>query len=325
MLDCLVIGAGPAGLTAAIYLARFHLRIEIIDAGESRAALIPRTRNHAGYPGGIAGTALLALMREQAAEFGIRVRQGFVSRLERTNGSFRAIIDGDEIEARTILLATGVVNHRPRMDDSAHDVALARGLLRYCPICDGFEVTDKRVAVIGSRTHGYKEAVFLRMYTDDVTLIAPEEALGLSDGERGRLAALGISTHDGPCGALEIRGDTIAVPVPGETLQFDSVYPALGSRIRSECAVAIGAEATDEGCLVIDDHQRTTIPGLYAAGDVAKGLDQISHAMGEAGVAATTIRNDLAEATPLIRERGQKLDFKDAQRGRGWSANASAE
>ena len=59
MLDCLVIGAGPAGLTAAIYLARFHLRIEVVDAGSSRAALIPRTHNHAGYPGGISGTALL--------------------------------------------------------------------------------------------------------------------------------------------------------------------------------------------------------------------------------------------------------------------------
>ena len=108
---------------------------------------------------------------------------------------------------------------------------------------------------------------------------------------------------DGPCEALEVDANAIFVPVLGERLEFDSVYPALGSRIRSECAVALGAKASDEGCLVIDDHQRTTIPGLYAAGDVAKGLDQISHAMGEAGVAATTIRNDLAEVTPLIRER----------------------
>ena len=316
MLDCLVIGAGPAGLTAAIYLARFHLDIEIVDAGESRAALIPRTHNHAGYPGGISGTALLGLMREQAAEFGVRIRHGVVDRLERTGNDFRASIDGDWMEARTVLLATGVVNHRPRMDDAAHDTALARGLLRYCPICDGFEVTDKRVAVIGSKTHGYKEAVFLRMYTVDVTLIGPEGTLGLSDDEHEQLAALGIATRDGPCGLLEVRGDAIVVPVPDETLKFDSVYPALGSRIRSECAVAIGADATDEGCLVIDDHQRTTIAGLYAAGDVAKGLDQISHAMGEAGVAATTIRNDLADATPLIRRGSWKLDFAGAVQSR---------
>ncbi|WP_294392209.1 NAD(P)/FAD-dependent oxidoreductase [uncultured Sphingomonas sp.] len=303
MLDCLVIGAGPAGLTAAIYLARFHLRIEVVDAGESRAALIPRTHNHAGYPGGIAGTALLALMREQAAEFGVQVRHGTVERLERTDAGFRAVIGSDVVAARSVLLATGVVNHRPRMDDADHDAALARGLLRYCPICDGFEVTDKHVAVIGSRTHGYKEAVFLRMYTADVTLIAPDDMLELSGSERDRLADLNVAMYDGPCSALELRGDKIAVKVPGKTLLFDSVYPALGSRIRSECAIGMGAEGTDEGCLVIDDHQRTTIPGLYAAGDVAKGLDQISHAMGEAAVAATTIRNDLAEITPLVRKR----------------------
>ena len=76
----------------------------------------------------------------------------------------------------------------------------------------------------------------------------------------------------------------------------------MGSVIRSELAVTLGADASDEGCLVVDAHQRTTVPGLYAAGDVTKGLDQISHAMGEAGVAATAIRNDLANAGPLLRE-----------------------
>ena len=303
MLDCLVVGAGPAGLTAAIYLARFHLRIEVFDDGNSRAALIPRTRNHAGYPGGISGTALLDRMREQAAEFGVQVREGHVERLERTSFGFRAWLGNKAVEARTVLLATGVINRRPRMDDADHDDALARGLIRYCPICDGFEVTDQRVAVIGSRTHGYKEAVFLRMYTEDVTLIAPEETLGLTDDEHRQLADLGIATRDGPCGALELNAGSIVVRVPGEELSFDTVYPALGSRIRSECAVGIGADATEDGCLVIDSHQRTTIPGLYAAGDVAKGLDQISHAMGEAGVAATTIRNDLADISPLVRRR----------------------
>ena len=303
MLDCVVIGAGPAGLAAAIYLARFHLRIEVVDAGHSRAALIPRTHNHAGYPGGIPGTALLARMREQAAEFGVSVRSGTIDRLEQVTPGFHAIMGGEVIEARSILLATGVVNNRPKMDEAKHDLALQEGLIRYCPICDGFEVTDKRVGVIGSCTHGYNEAIFLRMYTRDVTLIAPEDDLGLTDEERDRLVDLGIVLHEGPCGPLQLGDDGVIVPVPGQSLTFDSVYPALGSVIRSELATAIGAEGTDEGCLVIDEHQRTTIPGLYAAGDVAKGLDQISHAMGEAGVAATSIRNDLAAERPLVRGR----------------------
>ena len=303
MLDCLVIGAGPAGLTAAIYLARFHLRIEVIDAGASRAALIPRTHNHAGYPGGISGEALLERMRDQAAEFGVAVRRGTVERLDRVEQGFRASTsEGVVIEARSILLATGVVNNRPNMDGAKHDLALKQGLLRYCPICDGFEVTDKRVAVIGSRTHGYNEALFLRMYTKDLTLIAPDDDLGLTDAERERLIGLGVALYEGPCGLLELVDAGIMVSVPGQSLIFDSVYPALGSVIRSELAIALDAQGTEEGCLVIDAHQRTTIPGLYAAGDVAKGLDQISHAMGEGGVAATTIRNDLAEVRLLVRE-----------------------
>ena len=95
----------------------------------------------------------------------------------------------------------------------------------------------------------------------------------------------------------------IVIPLPNDMLNFESVYPALGSLIRSECGIGIGADATDEGCLVIDAHQRTSIPGVYAAGDATKGLDQISHAMGQAAVAATTIRNDLANETPLMRQR----------------------
>jgi thioredoxin reductase (NADPH) len=193
------------------------------------------------------------------------------------------------------------VNKGPPISPELHDVAMQRGLIRYCPICDGYEVTDKRVGVIGNRTHGYKEAVFLRGYTRDVTLIAPDTDIELSDEEHAKLNDLGIEAIGGPCASLRVEGERIVVPTPKGELEFDSVYPALGSVIRSELAIALGAEGSSDGCLVVDDHQRTSVPGLYAAGDVVKGLDQISHAMGEGGVAATTIRNDLAEKMVLAR------------------------
>jgi len=106
---------------------------------------------------------------------------------------------------------------------------------------------------------------------------------------------------DGPCSPIRIEGDRIVAGTAGGELAFDSIYPALGSRIRSKLAVDAGARASDDGCLEVDAHQRTTLPGLFAAGDVAKGLDQISHAMGEAGIAATAIRNLLDERRPLRR------------------------
>lgn len=300
-IDCLIVGAGPAGLTAAIYLSRFYLKARLIDAGNSRAAMIPRTHNHAGFPGGIPGPELLKRMRKQAAEFDALVTDGLVERLTRKGKSFVAHFGDEKVVARTVLLATGVVNNRPKISPEIHDVAVKRGLLRYCPICDGFEVTDKRVGIIGTHNHGANEAAFIRMYSKDVTLIAPDAKHDLQRADKARMKKLGITTVDGPCQPLRIDGECIIVPTPDGDLSFDTIYPALGSVIRSELAVDLGAKASSDGCLEVDAHQRTSVPGLYAAGDVAKGLDQISHAMGEAGVAATTIRNDLAERRPLMR------------------------
>lgn len=300
-LDCLVVGGGPAGLTAAIYLARFRLAVRVVDTGSSRAALIPCTRNHAGFPRGISGKALLALMRTQATEFGAELTEGKVCRLQKDGEHFIAQIDGKRVRARSVLLATGVVNNRPPIDPELHDAAVARGLLRYCPICDGYEVTDQRVGVIGTRTHGHNEAIFLRMYTRHVTLIAPDGAHALSEAERDTLRALNIGTKDGPCAPLTIEGEAIFVSTPEGILPFDTVYPALGSVIRSELAIGLGAEASEDGCLVVDTRQLTSVAGLYAAGDVTKGLDQISHAMGQAGVAATAIRNWIADRYMLVR------------------------
>lgn len=301
MIDCLIVGGGPAGLTAAIYLARYHLRICLIDAGDGRCAMIPRTHNHAGFPGGIPGRELLARMREQAAEFGVGIVDATVDRLEREGDNFAAKIGGDVKTARSVLLATGVVNHRPSIDDAAHDEALERGLLRYCPVCDGYEVTDKRVGVIGTGDHGAREALFLRGFTREVTLIAPDAKHEIPQKELARLKQAGVTMADGPCDPLRIDRDSIVVDTPPGPQRFDSVYPALGSRIRSRLAQMLGADMSEDGCLVVDEHQRTSVVGFYAAGDVVKGLDQISNAMGQAGVAATTIRNDLAEKRPVLR------------------------
>lgn len=301
MDDCIIIGAGPAGLTAAIYLARFHLRIRMFDCGSSRTALIPRTHNHAGFPDGISGKDLLARMLEQAEKYDAVRELAEVTGLRALEDGFGVRVGEREYGARAVLLATGVVNNRPEMPDALHDEALQRGLLRYCPICDGYEVTDKKIAVIGTGGHGAREALFLRGYSADLTLIAPEAEHRIEEEHTGDLDAGGIQRIDGPCGNYAIEGDRIALDTAQGRMAFDTLYPALGSRIRSQLAVQAGARAAEDGCLEVDDHQRTSIPGLFAAGDVAKGLDQISHAMGEAGVAATTIRNMLDEQRPLRR------------------------
>jgi thioredoxin reductase (NADPH) len=302
MEDCIIVGAGPAGLTAAIYLARFHLSIRLFDSANSRAALIPCTRNLAGFPEGISGIELLERMNEQAARYGAQRELARVTKIERDDEGFVVWAEAREFHARTVLLATGTINNRPAgIDDGLHSEALGSGLLRYCPICDGYEVTDKRVAVIGTSDHGTAEALFLRGYTADLTLISPEAEHDLNAQCEAQLGEAGVKRVNGPCGGYAIEDGQLALDTAEGRLRFDSVYPALGSRVRSELGAEAGAMVSDDRCLVVDSHQRTNIPGLFAAGDVVKGLDQISHAMGEGGVAATAIRNYLAELEPLRR------------------------
>jgi len=310
ILDCLIIGGGPAGLTAAIYLARFHLDIMVVDAGKSRASWIPCTRNVSGFPDGIKGTELLQRMRDQACKYGAKIETEFVTKLERDEktGLFTATWGSGCAKARAVLVATGVTNRRPPMDEELHDDALARGLVRYCPICDGYEVTDKRVGVIGSGSHGVAEALFIRSFTADVTLIAPDKALGLSAEDQQKLKDAGIDCVDGPAQAVAITGDCIVVDTAEGHHTFDSIYPALGSDTHTQLAEMVGANLSRDSCIKVDSHQRTSVPGLYAAGDVVIGLDQISHSMGEGGVAATTIRNDLCTKEPRWREPKREME-----------------
>ena len=303
VLDCLIIGGGPAGLTAAIYLSRFHLDIMVVDGGKSRAGWIPTSHNHAGYPGGINGKELLRLMREQAQLYGTRIETGQVTKLEAgDDGAWLAEWGSGPVAARCVLLATGVTNRRPPMDMELHDEAMARGLIRYCPICDGYEVTDKKVAVIGTDGRGVAETRFLRSYTADLTLVSPDLPHELGQNERAELEELGVALIDGPIEAIEPGAETITLVTGSGRHDFASIYPALGSDTHTQLAEMVGASLAGDECVTVDSHQRTSVKGIYAAGDLVLGLDQISHAMGEGGVAATTIRNDLARERPLLRQ-----------------------
>lgn len=304
MRDCVIIGGGPAGLTSAIYLARFHLDIVVVDAGKSRALWIPETHNHAGFPDGIAGSELLGRMRDQAIKYGTKYIQGRVSRITRDGDTAPFVIEygHGQLESANILMATGVVNRRPAIDQQLHERALKEGRLRYCPVCDGFEVTDKNVAVIGTGDKGLAEAIFLRGFTDRVTLVAPDGVHDLDEAAARRADEYGIRCMDGPTLVEKLDDDGITLRIDASSASFDSVYPALGSDVNNMLAQMAGVDCSETGAIIVDSHQRTSVPGIYAAGDVVLGLDQISHAMGEGGVAAVTLRNDLSRRQPIMRQ-----------------------
>ncbi|MDB5380170.1 MAG: pyridine nucleotide-disulfide oxidoreductase [Rubritepida sp.] len=296
-LDALVIGGGPAGLTAAIYLARFRRRFAVIDAGESRAAGIPESHNIPFFGEGIQGSGILARIRAHAGQYGVTPLAATVTSLVREGAGFAAEIrtrDGGRhlIAARRILLATGSRDVEPALPDVPD--AVRRGLVRYCPICDGFESRGQRIAVIGHGARGLAEAIFIaRTYSQDVSLLSLGEKLQLSPEELDAAERHRIRLVEDAIAELDVRDDRIAAlrTGGGAELRFDLLYSALGLHYRTELAVGLGAERDGSGALTVDEHGRTSVAGLYAAGDIVRGLDQIIVGMGQAAIAATHIHN----------------------------------
>ena len=290
-IDCLVIGAGPAGLTTAIYLSRFHRRVLVADGGKSRASLIPLSHNYPGFAPGISGNDLLTRLREQATCYGASFEAGRVEALRKEDDVFVATLNGRTLGARRVVMATGIVDTLPEMDQ-AYD-AVAQTMVRLCAICDGYEVNGDNVAIYGEVHCAIGHAMFLRNFTDRVTVLvencdpACEEAAAAA-----RDAGIRI-IHDEVEG-IEVCEDQVKVTTcKGETHRFDIVYPSLGSHVCSELAVHLGARTDKEGALQVDAHQRTTVDGLYAVGDVVDSLKQISVATGQAAICATAVHASL--------------------------------
>jgi thioredoxin reductase (NADPH) len=283
MLDCLIIGGGPAGLTAATYLARYRRKARVIDAGESRAIQIPLSHNYPGFKG-IGGADLLARLRDQATTFGADIRPAKVTSLIERNGGFVARIGEERIEARCVLMATGLIDKSPTSGE-------ASDFIRYCPVCDGYEAMDRRIGVLGSLEDAGKKAIFLRAYSRDVSIFATDDDWPESLTTTLRAAGIKVFASDGRVSA---RKDTVRVKVSdGRCAEVDVLYPALGCTVRSQIALKLGARGDDVGCLKVDEHQQTSVEGLYAAGDVVTDLHQLSVVIGHAAVAATAIHNRL--------------------------------
>lgn len=292
--DVLIVGAGPAGLTAATYLGRFLRRVVVADGGPPRASWIPLSHNMPAFPEGADGATILTRMRDQAERYGAEIRPGRIRKLALADGGFVGCPeDGGEVRARAVLLATGVEDRRPPLPGVER--AIERGVVRICPICDAYEATDKAIAVIGDGEKGARECAFLRTYSDRVALIhvgAPEDL-----PRRAELEGLGVEVIETAFDGVEIEGDRVtALSWAGQARTFDVLYSALGTDANVKLAVQLGAERSEDGRLVVTDHNETSVPGLYAAGDVVLGLNQIAVATAEAAIAATDIHNRLCRA-----------------------------
>lgn len=285
--DAVVVGGGPAGLSAALYLARFRRQVVLVDAGDSRAARIPRSHNVAGFPSGIVGIDLLERMHRQVESVGVRRVSAFVEAVEAGSDGFHLRWQGGAAAARTVLLATGATDVEPAMPAVAQ--AVDEGALRYCPVCDGFEVIDREVGVLCNSAAGLHEAFYLRHFTSRLQVFTTAADVQISVDDRRALDARGIVLHADPAAEIRLQGGRVAVHHGAQTSVCDSLYSALGMQVHSQLAVSVGAECDADGYVLTDRHQQTRVPGLFVAGDVAKGLNQISVAIGAGAVAASAM------------------------------------
>ncbi|MCD2519501.1 NAD(P)/FAD-dependent oxidoreductase [Massilia sp. G4R7] len=299
VFDTLIIGGGPAGLTAGVYLRRFTRHVALVDKGNSRLSWIPVSHNYPGFPDGVNGMELLENLRAQLANYGGSVMPGEILDLRLEDGLFvgdYAPGDGGEpcqIRAHTVLLATGVADKG--MPVERWDEAVHAGAVRLCPVCDGWDVIDQRIGVVTSEINPVGHALFMRTFSADVLLFERGPVSTLNDEERQQLAAAQVTLVQSPLVGVTMSQDMkpILHTKNGEDYHCDVFYPMLGENARSELASGLGAETVECRKLLVDDHCRTGVPGLFAIGDVTRGLNQIAVATGQAALAATTIHNTL--------------------------------
>lgn len=300
--DTLIVGGGPGGLTAAIYLRRFTRNVALVDKGNSRLRLIPVSHNYPGFPEGVPGHILLGNLASQLQRYGGSVMPGEIVDLRIEDGLFvgdyqpEGIDDIVQVRAHTVLLATGVADAGLPIENWREAVAF--GSVRLCPVCDGFDVIDKRIAVATSDVNPVGHALFMRTFSADVTLFERGAPSMLSADDRRRLDAAGVRIVESPL--LSVTLDASMKPVlhtdDGQDHEADVFYPMLGENARSGLAAKLGARTAQCDEIVVDDHQQTTVPGLYAIGDVVVGLNQIAVAAGQAARAAVRIHNQLPPA-----------------------------
>lgn len=279
-------------MLAAVYLARFCRRVALFDQAKSRARWIARTRNAPSYPDGLSGEELLERLAEQLGRYDVRRTRAGVTALQGKRGSF--VLNGS-VQARRVLLATGVEDHIP--EDLEYLWPLVkRGQVRLCPVCDAFELCGGRIGVLARGEHALREARFLLNYTQDVVVAMHGEG-HCDDALKERLGNDGVRVVEGTVRqVIPAAGGGLGVFLAdGELLQLDALYVGFGVGVRSELAAALGARVDRDGYLQVDQKQETTVPGLYAAGDVVQSLSQISVAFGQAAIAASAINVSLNE------------------------------
>jgi thioredoxin reductase len=300
MYDCIVIGAGPAGLSAALFLARYRRRVLTFHHNSPRNLYSHGVHGFLGHDG-ILPTELLARGRDEVTKYAGLIVEGCVTKVERmADEHFRITTGGEqtvtqEFAARRILLATGLRDLTP---DCPGFREFYGGTVHHCPDCDGFEVTGKRVAVLGRGKAVVGFTLNLLTWTDQLTVITDGDAGDMTEEHRAKLAHFEIPITDKSIASLE--GDKESCRIErvcfkdGSTLDCDALFFNLGTEPASGLHTMLGCKLDEEcGLVWVDGDQQTSVRGVYAAGDLTPNSQLAIVAAAEGAMAAIQIHKSL--------------------------------
>jgi thioredoxin reductase len=299
--DAVVVGGGPAGLSAATWLARYRRSVVVLDSGEYRNRWVHRSH---GYLGADPQDPmrLLEQAREDLGRYEtVQVRADRATAVRRDGaGRFVVTTGGGELVALRLVLATGVVDQFPEVDGFLDHYGTS---VFHCPTCDGYEARDRRVAVLGWSEHVAGFALGLLDWAAELTVVTEDRPFEGDQRHRAALARHGVALVEDDAVAFEgERGDLRAVHLAsGVRLPADLVFFSIAHHPRTDLAIQLGCALTPEGCLVVDREGCTTVPGVYGAGDVVPGIQLAAVAAGTgtvAGVAcAASLRGEPGAST----------------------------
>jgi thioredoxin reductase len=291
--DVAVIGGGAAGLSAALVLTRARRRVVVIDAGEPRNAPAAHMQGFLSRDG-MAPSELLAAGRGEVTSYGGELVRGVVTavRHDGDSGFEVATEDGQVVAARRVLVTTGLRDELP--DVPGVRERWGRDLL-HCPYCHGHEVRDQQLGVLGGTPEAVQHALLVRQWASDVVYFS--HTATLTPVEREQLLARAVGVVEGPVSRLVVEDDALTgVELEdGRVVRRDAMFVRPGFTANSDLLTSLGCATRDDGWVVADATGRTSVPGVWVAGNAVNPRAQVITAAGEGSAAAIAINNDLVE------------------------------
>jgi thioredoxin reductase len=295
--DCIVVGGGAAGLSAGLVLGRAGRRTLVVDAGKQSNLPAHGIGGLLGHDGRSPAELYEIGRRELAAYPSAEVRTGLVVSGERCEGEFVVeLADGRRERTRRVLLATGMDYRPPQLPGLAE---LWGRSVFHCPFCHGWEMRDRPLAVLARGERAVHSALLLKGWTDDVVLLTDGRG-GLDTDDRARLTAAGVRIDERPVAQLLSRDGELRAVVfaDGDRLEREGLLAATTLHQRSRLAEQLGAEfgpptPMGDGAIIVDSLCRTTVPGVFAAGDISAQMPQVAAAIATGSLAAASVVQSL--------------------------------